>query len=328
MFWVIKLIFFRLIKRKMELIDAAKDGNQEEVRALLANGVDPNKTDKDNETPLSWASYEGHLEIVRELLANGADPNIMNKNNTTPLFWSSYNGHLNIVRELLAHGADPNIVDNYNQTPLSLASGQGHLEVVRELLAHGADPHIVNKDNRTPLYLASRRVHFEIVKELKIKPEVFMAPNPSSSRLVESDSGQFLFLLNHISKNLQFINLGNGDLVKEIELEYDGPHSMRNASGIASLEKDRFWATFSPHAIGYFNFEGKIQFKKDITPGEVVITYVKSDFHQELHKFQVHTYSNIFVGEEGLYLSLNNENSPDYDEDHLRYMVVKFDLEK
>jgi len=45
-------------------------------------------------------------------------------------------------------------------------------------------------------------------------------------------------------------------------------------------------------------------------------------------KFQVHTYSNIFVGEEGLYLSLNNENSPDYDEDHLRYMVVKFDLEK
>lgn len=45
-------------------------------------------------------------------------------------------------------------------------------------------------------------------------------------------------------------------------------------------------------------------------------------------KFQVHASSNVFVGEEGLYLSLNNENSPDYDEDHLRYMVVQFDLEK
>ena len=43
-------------------------------------------------------------------------------------------------------------------------------------------------------------------------------------------------------------------------------------------------------------------------------------------KFQVHTSSNVFVGEEGLYLSLNNKNSPDYDEDHLRYMVVRFDV--
>ncbi|AKP49914.1 DUF4221 family protein [Cyclobacterium amurskyense] len=43
-------------------------------------------------------------------------------------------------------------------------------------------------------------------------------------------------------------------------------------------------------------------------------------------KFQVHASSNVFVGEEGLYLSLNNENSPDYDEDHLRYMVVQFEV--
>jgi len=43
-------------------------------------------------------------------------------------------------------------------------------------------------------------------------------------------------------------------------------------------------------------------------------------------KFQVHASSNVFVGEEGLYLSLNNKNSPDYDEDHLRYMVVRFDV--
>ncbi|GAB2992977.1 DUF4221 domain-containing protein [Cyclobacterium sediminis] len=42
-------------------------------------------------------------------------------------------------------------------------------------------------------------------------------------------------------------------------------------------------------------------------------------------KFQIHANSNVFVGEEGLYLSLNNKNSPDYDEDHLRYMVVQFE---
>ena len=47
-----------------------------------------------------------------------------------------------------------------------------------------------------------------------------------------------------------------------------------------------------------------------------------------LDKFQVHASSNIFVGEEGLYLSLNNLNHPDYDEDHLKYMVVRFDKKK
>jgi hypothetical protein len=352
------------------------------------------------------------------------------------------------------------------------------------------------------------------IKELKIKPEVLMSSNPAYVHLIELDSGQYLFYLNHVSKNLQFLNLKNGKVAKEIVLEYDGPNSMSRLSGIAGLEEDTVWTTFSPHAISFFNYDGEIQFEKKIPAGKVDITYVGSDFHQELHrysdkvfgmqplfmnhhgmnkediqkhslvysydmvldqtiwydvyyakdywengkkpsnfswarredklyiapwydheiqvfdmkieqldnrvvarsnhisdfsylneipgtheeglnnklshdnygillydkyrdcfyrffypgfrddkdyaieqlwslnrdrpftglmvldkdlnvigehvfdKFQVHASSNVFVGEEGLYLSLNNENSPDYDEDHLRYMVVQFDLEK
>jgi hypothetical protein len=37
---------------------------------------------------------------------------------------------------------------------------------------------------------------------------------------------------------------------------------------------------------------------------------------------------NHFVGKDGLYVSINNEFHPDFDESQLRYKVVQFDLEK
>ncbi|MCC5936872.1 MAG: DUF4221 family protein [Lunatimonas sp.] len=43
-------------------------------------------------------------------------------------------------------------------------------------------------------------------------------------------------------------------------------------------------------------------------------------------KFEIHTSTNMFVGEKGLYISLNNENHPDYDENHFRYRVVRFNV--
>lgn len=42
-------------------------------------------------------------------------------------------------------------------------------------------------------------------------------------------------------------------------------------------------------------------------------------------RFEVFTEYNYFVGKEGLYLSLNNEFHPDYEEDRFRYMVLKLD---
>jgi len=125
-----------------------------------------------------------------------------------------------------------------------------------------------------------------VLKEIKIKPEDKTVPNPAFIHLVESDSGRYLFLSNYLSKKLQFLNLENGIPVKEIKLQYDGPNSIRNYTGIAGLEKDKVWLTFSPYAIGYFNYDGEIQFKTEIAPGAVDIGYVSSDFHQELYQYQ------------------------------------------
>lgn len=50
--------------------------------------------------------------------------------------------------------------------------------------------------------------------------------------------------------------------------------------------------------------------------------------HHLFDSYKVYGYANHFVGKEGLYLSINNEFHPDFDEDHLRYMVVQFEVEK
>jgi ankyrin repeat protein len=41
---------------------------------------------------LSWASGRNHVEIVELLLVAGASANLCDKNNTTPLIWASRRG--------------------------------------------------------------------------------------------------------------------------------------------------------------------------------------------------------------------------------------------
>jgi ankyrin repeat protein len=52
---------------------------------------------------LSWASGRNHIDIVTLLLAAGASPNLCDKNNTSPLIWASRRGRyiLDIVFEVI-----------------------------------------------------------------------------------------------------------------------------------------------------------------------------------------------------------------------------------
>ena len=152
------------------------------------------------------------------------------------------------------------------------------------------------------------------VKEIKIKPEVLTFPNPAYVHLIESDSGQYLFYLNPTSKSLQFMNMEDGKVVNEIVFEDDGPNNMSRRSGIAGLEKDKVWATFRPHAIGYFNYKGEILFKKKIPSGEVDITSVRSNFHKELHRYE----DKVF-GMQPLFMNHHGMNKDDIQKHSLVY---------
>jgi len=57
---------------KSSLVQAAKNGDLEKVKELIANGADVNM-DNGGGSPLMVAAFNSHLEVVEYLLENGAD---------------------------------------------------------------------------------------------------------------------------------------------------------------------------------------------------------------------------------------------------------------
>jgi len=74
-----------------ELHDAAKGGDAERVKQLIAQGADLGDRDAFG-TPLHHAAARGYEEVVKLLLAEGADVNAVAKDGAVPLHWAAFNG--------------------------------------------------------------------------------------------------------------------------------------------------------------------------------------------------------------------------------------------
>ena len=101
------------------LIQAARQGNVDQVRQLLASKAAVNARQGDGASALHWASYKGSLEITDLLLRSGANPNLANDLGATPLWIASNNGNAAIVVRLLQAGADPNLAQDRKSTRLN-----------------------------------------------------------------------------------------------------------------------------------------------------------------------------------------------------------------
>src|SRR6516165_3416987 len=76
---------------------AASQGDLNEVRALIAAGVDPGTADYDGRTALHLAAAEGQLDVVRYLLASVTDPQPVDRWGGTPLSDAESNGHTDVA---------------------------------------------------------------------------------------------------------------------------------------------------------------------------------------------------------------------------------------
>ncbi|HVQ65179.1 MAG TPA: ankyrin repeat domain-containing protein [Terriglobia bacterium] len=164
------------------LIFAARQGDLESAKYLLAAGADVNQTTAGGWTPLLTATNNRHYVLGKYLVEHGANVNLANGKNFTPLYLATDNrnieggdypvpkpdmDHLDYIRFLLEKGANPNakVSDNTetrtiftNQwffepgtTPFVRAAQSGDLELMKLLLAHGADPKIANDFGDTAL---------------------------------------------------------------------------------------------------------------------------------------------------------------------------------
>jgi len=145
------------------LIEAAKGGDWEAVRALLEQGADVTATAPDGATALHWASYWDDVEIAELLIRASADVSAANDLGATPLWIASLNGSASMVRSLLEAGADPNAALLSGETPTMTAARTGSPRVVEQLLAAGADPNASATRGQTALMWAASQGHSDVV---------------------------------------------------------------------------------------------------------------------------------------------------------------------
>lgn len=134
-----------------------------------------NNGDKDNRTPLSFASARGDDEAVQALLEAGALPDISATLVGSPLHLACRNRHLAIVEKLLQAGADARAATPGNLlTPLHRAclghnTGSSRWEedncvaIAHILLRYGVDIDAVDKNGTTPLHYAACYDHGGLV---------------------------------------------------------------------------------------------------------------------------------------------------------------------
>jgi len=150
-----------------DLIAAAKAGNLEQVKALVAKGAKIEAGDENGRTALQFAAGGGKLEVVRFLLAKGANAASADNFGNSTLLKAAHGGYTEIVKLLLDKGLDINQPIGVSKaTALYVAAQQGHAGVVGELLKRGAKTEICTRFNSTPLFIAADAGHVKVVQLL------------------------------------------------------------------------------------------------------------------------------------------------------------------
>jgi uncharacterized protein len=167
------------------LMFAAREGDLEITRTLIAAGADLNAVAGDGKDSLGMAVFNGQYDVASLLLDNHVNVNHADFQRFTPLFWAvdrrnmelGTNGFpwtvttdpLPLIKKLLDAGADPNAIvnntprgRNRNASPrivfataLHRAAFAGDLELCKLLLSYGANPHAVSSDRESMLEAAA-----------------------------------------------------------------------------------------------------------------------------------------------------------------------------
>jgi len=162
---VLAVIVYELVdlrsdeQRLQEWIAAARNGDAQQVRVLLAAGAWPelDAVTQDGWSALHYAAYLGHEEVVGVLLEAGADPDVVHPSGQTPLHRvATDRGSVSIARELIARGATIDAVAR-GRTPLVVALGSRNFDLASYLLDQGARVQFVEpRSGYTPLLYAVR----------------------------------------------------------------------------------------------------------------------------------------------------------------------------
>ena len=166
------------------LMLAAREGDVESARLLLAAGANINAIAGDGKDALALAIFNGNYELATFLIDNKSNVNQADTQGFTPLFWAVDRRNMEtapnfpwmvtadplpLIKKLLDAGANPNALVNNTPrarmragsprivfaTALMRAAFSADLELVKLLLSYGADPRTISKDDETMVEAAA-----------------------------------------------------------------------------------------------------------------------------------------------------------------------------
>lgn len=157
---------WRFHKARTPLVAAARNGNFEGGKLLIAAGAKVYFHHRNEESPIIAASEFGQLAFVKFLLEKGAALNESSNAWGSPLNAAARGGHTEIVDFLIAEGAPLNEQTNGQGSALNAAARKGHLETVQLLIAKGANLNMQNNGQGSALNAAARNGHLKVAKLL------------------------------------------------------------------------------------------------------------------------------------------------------------------
>jgi ankyrin repeat protein len=136
-------------------------------KILSWGGRQVDSVDKNNRTPLAWASLNGREQAVKLLVKAGADVNSTDDIGGTPLYYAICSGNTGLTKLITKNGPLPLSKDDLLGRLLVMAARKGRESMVQILLERDAD--VESKDvehGRTPLSWAAGNGHAGVVKLL------------------------------------------------------------------------------------------------------------------------------------------------------------------
>jgi uncharacterized protein len=117
------------------LLEAARTGDTEGVRAALAGGASVGARDTRLRTPLLLASLNDQVEAAAVLVAAGADPDAQDDRADSAWLVTGVTGSVAMMRTLLPGDPDLTLRNRFGGVSVIPASERGHVAYVRAVLA-------------------------------------------------------------------------------------------------------------------------------------------------------------------------------------------------
>ncbi|NXX20313.1 ANKE1 protein, partial [Podargus strigoides] len=116
------------------LMEAAREGAVELVRALLEKGVDVNLFDLERHSAAHFTAKGGFLEVLRIISAYNGDVGLIAMNGNTPLHYAAEGGFAPCCKFIGQRGCDPTWTNLLKKTPRAVAKEGGFKAAASELL--------------------------------------------------------------------------------------------------------------------------------------------------------------------------------------------------